>query len=380
VRFIKLDFMDTASIEGYRYRPNTTALEATRIGLELIRNTVGDEVMLDKDGSPMLTPVGLVDTGRTSVDTGHAFRSTKASAPGIAARFYMHRNWFINDPDAFNVCEGIPVVRRVRAGTPPRRGGLAATPVTLPEAQASIALSAVSGGMYEIGDDLPMLAMQKDRRALVENPELLQMAKLSRAFTPVDLLSYEAEDEQPSIFFLQADARQSWLAVFNFTETPRSHTVELTGLGLAAGRSFQAFDVMNQGAPVRLESGAVRLENQPPHSVRMLRLVDTTVAAAAPTVTAQVPTQASIGRVVKLSAQATGVPALAFHWDFGDGTTGEGPQAAHTYTVSADYTVRLTVDGLDGVAAQRSFPIKLAGPFPQSDSADNQRFTEPTDR
>ncbi len=58
VRFIKLDFMDTTAIEGYHYRPNTTALEAQRIGLQVIRDAVGEEVSLDKDGSPMLNPVG----------------------------------------------------------------------------------------------------------------------------------------------------------------------------------------------------------------------------------------------------------------------------------------------------------------------------------
>lgn len=50
----------TAAIEGFRYRPNTTHLEAQRIGLELIRSAVGEDVLLDKDGSPMLAPVGLV--------------------------------------------------------------------------------------------------------------------------------------------------------------------------------------------------------------------------------------------------------------------------------------------------------------------------------
>jgi alpha-galactosidase len=103
VRFIKLDFMDTTAIEGYYYRPNTTALEAQRIGLQIIRDTVGKDVIVDKDGSPMLNPVGLVDTGRISVDTGHNFQRTKNAAPGIAARFYMHRNFFLDDPDAFNV-------------------------------------------------------------------------------------------------------------------------------------------------------------------------------------------------------------------------------------------------------------------------------------
>ena len=76
-------------------------------------------------------------------------------------------------------------------------------PVSLPAAQASIALSAVSGGMYEIGDDMLILGSEKDRLALVENTDLLNMAKIGRASTPLDLMTYAPEDEQPSIFFLQ---------------------------------------------------------------------------------------------------------------------------------------------------------------------------------
>ena len=58
--------------------------------------------------------------------------------------------------------------------------------LSLSAAQASIALSAVSGGMFEIGDDMLVLGSGKDRLALVENRELLNMAKVGRAHTPVD--------------------------------------------------------------------------------------------------------------------------------------------------------------------------------------------------
>ena len=196
VRFIKLDFMDTTAIEGYRYRPNTTTLEAQRIGLQIIRDTVGEDVVLDKDGSPMLNPVGLVDTGRISADTGHSFERTKNAASGIAARFYMQRNFFVNDPDAFNV-----------TATHLMEHANERSSISLAAAEASIALSAVSGGMYEIGDDMPVLGSEKDRLALVENRELLNMAKVGRASTPLDLMTYEPEDGQPSIFFLREDQR-----------------------------------------------------------------------------------------------------------------------------------------------------------------------------
>ena len=64
-------------------------------------------MLLDKDGSPMLNPVGIVDTGRISCDTGHSFEASRNAAPGIAARYYMNRNFFVSDPDAFTVSRQI---------------------------------------------------------------------------------------------------------------------------------------------------------------------------------------------------------------------------------------------------------------------------------
>jgi hypothetical protein len=375
VRYIKLDFMDTSAIEGSYYKPGTTALEAQRIGLEIIRKTVGDDVVLDKDGSPMLNPVGIVDTGRISADTAHSFQNTRTVAPGIAARFYMNRNWFISDPDAFNVCENVP-------SPPSLPGTQAQAGITLQEAQAAIVLAAISGGMYEIGDDMPILGAEKDRLALVENQDLLGVAKLSKSFTPLDLLSYETEDLVPSIYFLREDRRQSMLAVYNWSDKPRSRTLKLADLGLPAGRTFKASDVLNRGETVALEGGAVRLDNQPAHSVKVIKFIDSAIPAAAPAITAQVPGEANLGVPIKLSAQAqpAGVPALAYHWDLGDGTRADGPQISHAYTRNADFIVRLTVDGLEGVPTRQSFPVKVTGALPQPDVSRNRRYVEPSDR
>jgi alpha-galactosidase len=374
VRFIKLDFMDTTAIEGYHYRPNTTALEAQRIGLQVIRDAVGEEVVLDKDGSPMLNPVGLVDTGRISADTGHSFERTKNAASGIAARFYMHRNFFVNDPDAFNVTATHLMERANERSS-----------ISLNAAQASIALSAVSGGMYEIGDDLLVLGSEKDRLELVENRELLNMAKVGHASTPFDLMTYEPEDEQPSTFFLREDQRQAILTVFNWTNTVRSHTLRLTSLGLPAGHTFAAMDVLNQNETVTLGDGAVRLENQP-QSVRVIKLIDKSVAEAAPTVTAHVPAAANTGETITLSAlsaqaEGGGVPAVAYHWDLGDGTSADSPKVSHAYTRAGEFTIRLIVDGLDGVPAHQDFSVEVTGNLrAHSNLTDNRRFVEPTDR
>jgi alpha-galactosidase len=370
VRFIKLDFMDSSAIEGFMYRPNTTALEALRIGLQTIRDAVGDDVILDKDGSPMLTPVGLVDTGRTSADTAHSFEGTRLAAAGIAARFYMHRNFFLDDPDAFNTTEEFfSEHTRASASYP------------LSAAQASIALSAVSGGMYEIGDDMPLMGSQKDRLALIENQDLLNMPKLGRASTPVDLMTYEPEDEQPSIFFLRESPRQAILTVFNWTKSPRSHSLKLADLGLPSDHSFAALDVLNQNAPVTLAGGTAQMENQP-ESVRVIKIVDNNVSPAAPIVTANVPSVVNAGGTFPLSAQAesNGVPAVNYGWDFGDGTTADGPNVSHAYTRAANFTVHLTVRGIDGLSAEQNFSVKVTGNLhAYPNLLDNRRFRDPSD-
>jgi alpha-galactosidase len=350
-RYIKLDFMDNTAIEGYYHRPNTTALEAQRIGLEIIRKAVGDDVLLDKDGSPMLNPVGLVDEGRISQDTGHAFLRSKEAAPGIAARYYMHRNFFITDPDAFTVSRQLLEERTIQA------------PVTLNEAQVSIALAAVSGGMFEIGDDLPTLGSDPERLGLVENSDLLAMAKLGRAALPLDLLTYTDQDEQPSVFLLHEDQRQSILTVFNWTERASSHTFTFADLKLPTGRFYKSFDSLAQDQPLAMDHETLRLDDQPAHSVRLIKIIDTSIPMAAPSLAFQISTQAKVGEEIAFSSIASkdGVPALAYHWDFGDGIVADGAILTHAYTAAGNYTVRFTAEGLDGKAAAQTFSIAVSG-------------------
>ena len=354
--YIKLDFMDLTAVEGYYYRPHTSGLEAQRLALQTIREAVGENVLLDKDGSPMLTPVGLVDEGRISGDTKHSFSAWKSTAPGLMARYYMHRNFFVNDPDAFTLQREIPPGQIEGGDSPP-------APMTLSEAQISIALAALSGGMFEIGDDLPTLAADSERLALVTNPDLLQMAKLGRAAKPLDLLEYSPDDLQPSTAFLREDNRQSILAVFNWTEQPRSHVIQLSHLGLKGGHSYSLYDALNQHQPVALDHEIIRLDNQPAHSVKLIKIIDESIPAAAPTITAEAPISAKVREDIVFSAKAAeyGVPALDYHWDFADGISANGPSQRHTYTLSGSYTVKLTVTGVDGVSAEQAFPITVDG-------------------
>lgn len=370
-QYINLDGMENTAVEGYRYRRNTTAIEALRIFLGIVRQSVGEEVVLKKDGSPMLPTVGFMDVARTSIDSFHNFAVTKDSEVGLAAHYYAHRNFWVNDADSINV------VRQVHPIDATRVGGPLPPPLSLNEAQVSIVLGALSGGSYEIGDDLPTLGADSQRLALVTNPNLLQMFKLGRAAKPLDLMTYRPEDEQPSIFLLREDERQSMLAVFNWTDHPKSQEFELEhDLGLASGHAYHLYDALDRDQPIASAGRGLKLGDQPPHSVRLIKIIDASRPATAPTLNVQAPDRGKVLEDLKFFAAAAenGIPALGYHWDFGDGITADGPTQMHTYTLAGAYKVKLTAEGVDGLAAEKMFPVSIDGLM---EIGAPQRYVEP---
>lgn len=356
VRYIKLDFMDDTLVEGIRYQPDVTALEAQRIGLKTIRDAVGEGVLLDKDGSDMLNTVGLTDMGRTSQDTGHTFAASREAATGIAARYYMHRNFYLADPDAFTIS---------RQTLPEQGWHNSKVPLTLDEAKVSIALAAISGGMFEIGDDLPTLGKDEDRLALVRDKDLIEMAELGRASVPLDLMTFAPEDELPSIFFLHESKRQSILAMFNWTEATRSH--ELTGkdLGLDPACNYEITELLDPGSATQRLGEEIKTE-QPAHSVRMFRIVDACVKPSPPAFSASVSDLAKAGESVHFRAEATDAddPVVHWQWEFGDGVADEGASVEHTYTSAGQYKVRLRAVGIGGSTSEKEFTIAISGSIP----------------
>lgn len=353
VRFIKMDFMDDTAIEGAYFRPNTTALEAQRIGLEIIRKTMGDDTVLDKDGSDMLNAVGYVDAGRISQDTGHSFDASRDAASGISARYYMNRNFYISDPDAFTVSKQTINDQSWHGGQ---------HPLTLEEAKVSIALAAVAGGMFELGDDLPTLGSSPERVALVKNPELLDMARLGRSSTPIDLLTYSTADAQPSIFLLKEDNRQSILTIFNWTEADQKRTMQLSDLGLKDLGRLNITEIFGDKRCCNFGSSTINFD-QPAHSVRMFKLVDEAIPPALPAFDVHTEAAKKAGETIAFTATSISntEPILKYLWDFGDGSTGDGFRVRHAYTQPGDYTVRITATGLEASTTAKTVVVTISG-------------------
>jgi hypothetical protein len=301
----------------------------------------------------MLNPVGIVDAGRISQDTGHSFDASRDAASGIAARYYMNRNFFIADPDAFTVSTQTVDDQSWHGGQ---------RPLTLDEAKVSIALSAVSGGMFELGDDLPTLGSSAERLALVRSTDLIDMARLGRASTPIDLMTYAPRDRQPSIFLLKENGRQSVLTVFNWSDEPRTRVINFASVGLKDPAKYQIMDVFGDFGCCSSTSDALTLV-QKAHSVRVLKLIDNSVPALEPPFEIQSVNGAKAGESLALSAvpSSTEAPVLAVHWDFGDGTSMDGLKVQHTFTHPGEYQVQATVTGLGGIANRKASEVSIIG-------------------
>ena len=100
--------------------------------------------------------------------------------------------------------------------------------------------------------------------------------------------------------------------------------------------------------PFAMDYETLRLDNKPPHSVKLAKIVDASIPAAAPSIALQMPSQAKIGEEIEFSSVASKdrVPALAYHWDFGDGVSADGATLTHAYTAAGNYTVRFAAEGL----------------------------------
>jgi phage baseplate assembly protein gpV len=110
------------------------------------------------------------------------------------------------------------------------------------------------------------------------------------------------------------------------------------------------------------DGGSIRLEAAA-HTVKVIKIVDRSVAAAAPSVSIEAPDHARVGEEIPFLGVAApdGVPPVAYHWDFGDGTNDDGRSTTHSFTVEGSHTVRLVVDGLDGPSAEKSVTVVVSG-------------------
>jgi alpha-galactosidase len=176
------------------------------------------------------------------------------------------------------------------------------------------------------------------------------------------LMSYASRDQQPSVFLLNESAHQAMLTVFNWTEQSHTRAIKLSDLGLKTPGTYAFADAFRDQGCCAISSGTISFD-QPPHSVRMIKVIDNSVPVTAPAIDVQSPSRGGAGETLTFKAAAASAqsPVLICHWEFGDGTSADGSNVHHAYTHAGDYEVTVTAMGLDSIANRKILDLSISG-------------------
>ena len=224
--YIKLDFL-YAAVRSGKYQDDTkTRAQVLRMGLEKLREAAGDETLLLGCGLPLGSGIGLVSAMRIGPDVFESwypkwfglssiFRkepympAARNSIQNILTRSFMHRKWWINDPDCL-------LVRPT-------------TDLTLEEVQSLATAVGMTGGNILLSDDLSQLPAERIKLAASLLPPTDQR--------PCVIDWFDADTPTR----LRLDLKNStgkWqvLALFNWADKPQKIEIHPSNFKLPAGR------------------------------------------------------------------------------------------------------------------------------------------------
>jgi alpha-galactosidase len=218
-QILKLDFLFAAALPGVRYDTQATRAQSLRRGLEALRRGAGDEAFLIGCGCPLMPAVGVVDAMRIGPDVAPFWTnwlsrgplrdrhgvSTKHAIRNTLTRAWLHRAWWLNDPDCVMVRE--------------RR-----TQLTYAEVRTLATVIALTDGLFVMSDRMDRLPPER-RGLLIRAQELL-----GGRSEVIDLF----EKDLPELLYSRRDA-DSLLGVFNFRDESARKVVDVSACGLTGG-------------------------------------------------------------------------------------------------------------------------------------------------
>ena len=203
--YFKIDFLFAGIRTGTRFDAALSPVEAYRRGLGAIRAAIGPDRYLLGCGAPIGPSIGLVDGMRVSADVkevwydpvwgalarGTDIPSVRDSLRNNITRSFMHKAWWINDPDCLLVRD--------------RR-----TELTRDEIHLLVTILGMTGGALVLSDDIANIDLSRLALATAVLPPTPLHGR------PTDLM----EHELPETFVLAGGERRL-LALINPTSTPR---------------------------------------------------------------------------------------------------------------------------------------------------------------
>lgn len=252
---LKLDFLYAGALPGRRYDSSATRAQALRKGLEAIRKAASDAFLIGC-GSPLGPAVGIVDAMRIGPDVAPYWSdtlsrtllrdlhgvATKHAIRNTLARSFLHRRWWLNDPDCLMV----------------RKSG---TRLGEEEFRSLATAIALTDGLLVVSDRLSLLNP-------VELERLRQTMELATSGPPrfVNIMSGDFPD-----VVVHCSPDQCAVAVFNPLDQSAKKRLPLAQL-LPHARTLTHVPEFWTGTIFPVHDGVVELGELPPHSVRVLTI------------------------------------------------------------------------------------------------------------
>lgn len=259
-RYLKLDFLYAAALNGVYQNPSLTRAQVLRKGLEALRKAAGPDVTMLACGCPLGSALGLFEAMRISADVSGRWQphfppispllqkephmpSARNAFHNILTRAPLHRHWWINDPDCLLVRPD--------------------TTLTLAEVQSLTSVIGLTGGSVLVSDDLPALPADRLRLAQLLLPVIDQRARVMDLFSAQTPACLRVDLTGPA---------GPWrlLAKFNWADQPADLSFSLDEFGLPETSVWWLREFWTGTTGQMAANLPFTFEAVPPHGMRVL--------------------------------------------------------------------------------------------------------------
>ena len=207
--YVKLDFMTHGALEGDHYDKNvTTGIRAYNFGMEKISRICEGKMFVNLSIAPLF-PYQYADGRRISCDAFSSLDNTMHVLSCLTGGFWEDEIYSYPDPDHLVVSGSSDGVARCR-----------------------VTAGVICGTSFLVGDDLSSVragsAGEKRILKMFGNPEVVSVAKLGRAFTPIFIKA----GERCADSFFCIENESLYIALFNFDSKKKNSSLDLSEFGV----------------------------------------------------------------------------------------------------------------------------------------------------
>lgn len=218
-KMIKIDFLGHGAAESSKfYDPNiTTGMQAYRVGMETITKVLDNSMLVYAAISPSLATAKYVHMRRIACDAFHSIKDAEYTLNSVTYGWWQTYLYDYIDADHL-------IFEKENEGT--NRARL---------------ISGLVTGSVILGDDYSIKSpWQAQVKEWLQRPELKELIRSGKAFMPVD----GGIDGSAAQAFIRKDAKNTYLAVFNYKKQQTNVSLNIQRIGLALSKKYQLTEVL----------------------------------------------------------------------------------------------------------------------------------------